>query len=160
LSQVHMQFAGVAAVSTDADGNLVLHTAGGSTLVEHAPSLYQEAGDRSHTLVAGRFSINDDGTVGFVAGAYDAAPPLIVDPTPAYSSYFGGTAAETAIAVAADPSGNSYQLGQIPAFGGGAPIQTYVAAFSPDGSTLRYVSYFGSAYSWGTVQGTGIAVDP
>jgi hypothetical protein len=112
LSQVRMRYQGVAHMHTDADGSLELETASGSEVVQHAPSLYQRAADGTRQPVAGRFAINADGTVGFVAGAYDSSRPLVVDPTLAYSTYQGGSGTDTGLAIAVDGTGEAIITGQ------------------------------------------------
>jgi RHS repeat-associated protein len=159
LSQVRMRFGGVAAMHTDTSGNLVLQTAGGGQLVEHAPSMYQAAADGSRTPVVSRFNLNTDGTIGFVAAAYDPTKPLIVDPTVDYSTYYGGNNYTTGSSIAVDGNGNVYLTGQAPGTAM-ATVDAYVAKLDATGANLLYVAYFGGASSGSMTQGNGIAVDP
>ena len=67
---LHVQ--GADSLSSDAQGNLVLHTASGDVL-EHAPVLYQEVGG-TRQAVAGQFVLLGANEVGFQVGPYDAEP--------------------------------------------------------------------------------------
>ena len=48
----------------------------------------------------------------FVVGKYDRSQPLVIDPVLGYSTYFGGTAGDTAWAVALDTNGLIYITGE------------------------------------------------
>ena len=54
----------------------------------------------------------DAHTVAFVVGRFDRSQPLIIDPVLGYSTYFGGTAGDTAWAVALDANGSIYITGE------------------------------------------------
>jgi uncharacterized repeat protein (TIGR01451 family) len=52
------------------------------------------------------YAVSDDGSIGFALPAgYDAAQPLIIDPTLTYSSYLGGGGEDVGYAVAVDATG-------------------------------------------------------
>src|SRR5262249_55971859 len=104
---ITLAFQGAEGLSLDAQGNLVLHTAGGD-VVEQAPVLYQEsAGARQ--AVSGRYVLEGDGQVGFTVGAYDSSKPLIIDPVLSYSTYLGD--GDFADGIAVDSAGNAYVTG-------------------------------------------------
>ena len=63
---IQLAFEGAESMTLDAQGNLVLHTAGGDVL-EHAPVVYQETGG-VRQAVAGQFVLEGDGQVGFAVG--------------------------------------------------------------------------------------------
>ncbi len=159
LSEVRMQYSGVASMHTDSAGDLVMQTAAGSQIVEHAPSLYQLAADGSRTPVTGKFVLNNDGTIGFAAGAYDPNSPLIVDPTLDYSTYWGTSGTDTGTGVAVDGNGNAFITGQTPSLSG-STNDVYVAKFSAAGSSLLYVTYLGSASNAAAAQANALGVDP
>ena len=92
-SVIRFRIQGTEGVALDAKGNLVLHTAVGDVL-EHAPVLYQGEG-ANRQAVSGGYVLNEDGTVGFIVGSYDAARALVIDPVLAYSTYLGGSGAFT-----------------------------------------------------------------
>ena len=54
----------------------------------------------------------DAHTVAFAVGKYDHSQPLVIDPVLSFSTYFGGTAGDTAWAVAVDTNGIVYIAGQ------------------------------------------------
>lgn len=86
---IHLSVQGAQSASLDAQGDLVLHTAGGD-VVQHAPVIYQSIGGQRQS-VAGRFVLEGNGQVGFQVGAYDHSAPLVIDPVLVYSTYLGGS---------------------------------------------------------------------
>ena len=104
------------------------------------------------------------GACGSTLDGYDASAPVLIDPVVKYSTYLGGSASETALAVAADAGGNAYLTGQtsstnFPKTAGAALSGTsdaYVAKLAPDGATLIYATYIGGNAD---EHGSGIAVD-
>ncbi len=159
LSEVRMQYTGVASMHTDSAGNLVMQTSAGSQIVEHAPSLYQLAADGSRTPVTGKFVLNNDGTIGFAAGAYDPNSPLIVDPTLDYSTYWGTSGTDTGTSVAVDGNGNAFITGGTPSLSG-STTNVYVAKFDAAGNSLLYITYLGSASNAAASQANALGVDP
>ena len=75
---IRLSIQGAQSIMLDAQGNLVLHTAGGD-LVQHAPVIYQEL-DGQRQSVAGAFVLDGDNQISFQIGIYDASLPLIIDP--------------------------------------------------------------------------------
>jgi hypothetical protein len=82
---VRMSIQGAKSLALDAQGELVLHTAGGD-VVQHAPVIYQEVGG-ARQPVAGEFVLGQNNEVGFHLGAYDRSRPLVMDPILSYSTY-------------------------------------------------------------------------
>ena len=66
----------------NAAGDLVL-SAGGRSVTEKAPVLYQDAGGVRRE-VAGGYAVGRDGRVGFRVGGYDHSRPLVIDPVLSY----------------------------------------------------------------------------
>jgi hypothetical protein len=109
--------------------------------------------------------------VSFQLARYDATQPLIIDPTLAFSTYFGGSSDDTGTGVATDSSGSVYVCGYTTstdlatagpyqgAAGGGT--DAFLFKLSADGSTLHYATYLGgSANEFGLdvdVDGSGQA---
>src|SRR5439155_1986222 len=60
---IKLAFPGAESATLDAQGNLVLETAGGA-VVEQAPVLYQESGGVRQTI-SGQYLLEGDGQVGF-----------------------------------------------------------------------------------------------
>src|SRR5262249_5590233 len=97
---IRLAFPGAESATLDAEGDLVLETAGGA-VVQHAPVLYQEA-DGVRQAVSGQFVVAGDGQVGFAVGSYDRGRPLVIDPTLAYSTYLGGSGDESYAGIVVD----------------------------------------------------------
>lgn len=159
---IRFTVSGARGVALDAQGNLVLHTAGGD-VTEQAPALYQVV-NGVRRAVAGRYVLGTHGQVGFAVGAYDPRLPLVIDPVLSFSSYF---AAGTGAAVAVDSLGYTYFTGDTPGTGfpTAHPIQggyagglddAFVAKLNPAGTALVYSTFLGGNNA---DNGTGIAVD-
>ena len=139
----------------NSEGHLVLVSEGGDLRLQK-PLIYQEIGDRRHTI-DGRYSLRQDNSVGFELGAYDPSKTLIIDPILIYSTYLGGSGEEgrggtTGIAV--DANGNAYVAGETPSsdFPTANPFQplpsgpddAFVTKFDPTGA-LVYSTYLGGS---------------
>ena len=133
-------------------------------LIEHAPVAWQTINGQ-RLPVSIRYDLAADGSVGFVMGDYDAAYPLIIDPTLAYSSYLGGSDFDQAHDIAIDSVGNVYVIGETSSanFPTQNPFQSetngirdvFVAKFDPNGAR-HYATYLGGE---NIDIGYGIAVD-
>jgi hypothetical protein len=161
-------------------GDLVLDVAGSDVRLR-APHVYQKFGAEERS-VAGRFQLrgqrNDE--VGFELGAYDRSQTLIIDPVLAYSTYLGGTGAESCSAItglpftpgcpaiAVDAASNAYVAGSTestnfpqttgefqPDLAAGATANVFIAKFNPTG-TLLFATYLGGN---GTDYAAGVATD-
>jgi YD repeat-containing protein len=174
LSQVRLQLQGVANHSLDAAGNLVLQTADGTQLVQHAPSLYQQAPDGTRQPVSGQFALNADGSVGFLAGPHDPTRGLVVDPVVDFASFIGGSGDNEAAAIAVNGTGSAYVVenttstdypivgGLGTSYSGGSPFVA-VTRLSADGTTALYSTYVGPytpMFGSTAVHAMGAAVDP
>ncbi len=164
--QIAFGFAGQDDLSLDDNGNLVLK-AGDEMLTLNAPVTYQTDTNSKHTIPSS-FELNGGTVTVAVADAYDPAKPLIIDPVLSlvYSTYLGGNGDDLGNAIAVDPSGNTYAIGQTTSadfptsspFQGskGAGIDVYITKLNPTGSSLVYATYLGGS---GHDIGRGIAVD-
>ena len=161
---IQLNFQGAQGLSLDAQGNLVVQTAGGD-LVEHAPVLYQDvAGARQ--AVSGGYVLEANGQVGLAVGSYDASKPLVIDPVLSYSTYLGGNSDDYGEGIAVDSSGNAYVTGYTTStnFPTASPLQAsfrggtsdaFVTKLNANG-TLAYSTFLGGS---GDDAGYGIAVD-
>ena len=163
----------------DPNGDLILSTAGGRVRFAR-PHVYQKNGDREQT-VAGRFALRDHGDVGFELGAYDRSRALIIDPIVNYSTYLGGSGAESCSAItgaaftpgcpsiAVDSASDTYIAGAttstvaFPIPTGAAtpapvngPADVFITKFDNTGSVVLFTTFLGGS---GTDTAAGIAVD-
>jgi len=117
--------------------------------------------------VAARWVLRPDGIASFTVGPYDPSRSLVIDPVLSYSSYLGGSGADSANALATDAAGNIYVAGStasanFPAtsgaartvFAGGTDV--FVAKFDPTGNTRIWATFLGGALA---DTGAGVAID-
>jgi hypothetical protein len=152
-----------ACYSLDRLGNLLLRVPGGEVALEK-PVIYQtEASGAGRNLVSGNFVVRRGSAglqVAFNVGAYDRTRPLVIDPTLNYSTYLGGTGADTGFGIAVDSTGKVYIAGQTGStnFPTVSPYQpssagsfdAFVAKFDPSVSgsgSLLYSTYLGGSDS-------------
>ena len=177
---VALRFSGSRNLNIDADGDLIL-TLDGSKVRLQAPRVYQKIGAKEQT-VAGRFELRGPAKdeVGFELGPYDRTRTLIIDPKLAYSTYLGGSGAESCSAIttlaftpgcpaiAVDAASNAYVAGATnstdfpqttgeyqPSLGAGATANAFIAKFNSIGQ-LVFATYLGGDRTDYTA---GIAVD-
>lgn len=133
----------------EGDGTLRLSTALGE-IVEGRPYSYQVIGGKRRQVPT-RF-VRDERGIGFSVGHYDRRYPLVIDPALIYSSYLGGTRADSARGIAIDGSGNIYVAGitrseDFPKTSGAldpfGSSDIFVTKFDPTGRTLIYGTYIG-----------------
>src|SRR5262249_22556317 len=99
---ITLAFEGPEQLTVDVHGDLVFHVAGGELRLRK-PLVYQEVAG-SRTLVAASYVVKSDNRIGVQVAAYDRTRPLIIDPVLAYSTYLGGSGADIARGIAADPA--------------------------------------------------------
>ena len=141
-SRIDMHYDGITGASLDSLGNLVLSTSGGN-VVMHRPVLYQEKGG-VRTDVAGAFGLSGPNDVFFQVGSYDHSQPLIIDPILDYSTYFGGTGNDQALAVAVDDQGAAYITGSTLSL----DLATTAGAAAPSSFISEVFKTQNSAASW------------
>ena len=166
LASVRLRYRGVDRLELAEDGALILHS-GASLLREEPPVLYQEV-DGQRVPVAGGYRVTSNHEVGYWAGSYDHALPLVFDPGMIWSTFVGGTGADYIYAVAADGQGNLYVAGytsstDYPTTTGAyqrtkaAGSDAVVTKLSPDGRSVLWSTFLGG--SGATEYGHGIGVD-
>ena len=106
--RIGFDVSGVDHVRLLANGDLSLEAKGGS-VVWHKPVAYQLA-DGKRVPVAAHYRVAGK-RVSFRVGPYDRDRVLVIDPALAYSTFFGGSADDTAMAVAVDTAGSAYVAG-------------------------------------------------
>src|SRR5262249_2382405 len=62
--------------------------------------------------IEGGYQMQDKQTVNFRLGEFDPALPLVIDPVLSYSTFFGGSGADIAWALAVDTNGFVYVAGE------------------------------------------------
>ncbi|HLH52927.1 MAG TPA: SBBP repeat-containing protein [Verrucomicrobiae bacterium] len=156
---IKMRFEGVDKLTIAPTGELVIKL-GDLELRQHTPVIYQVIRGVRHE-VSGGYSLVDSRTAGFKLGPYDREWPLVIDPVFSYSTYFGGNAGDTGLAIKVDKNGAVYLAGEtlstqfLPA-ATGSPVQSqmhggfntgdaFVAKLDNTGSKLIYFTYLGGA---------------
>src|SRR5882672_2780522 len=170
-NKIVLGFKGARKLAIDAQGDLVLHTAGGD-IRQHKPIIYQEI-DGIRRDIDGGYVRKGANHVGFQVAAYDPTWPLVIDPVVlAYSTFLGGSDHDDAGGIAVDADGNAYIAGGTASFDfpttagasqsrfpGGPPGSSYafVTKFNSSGTALVYSTYIvgGSGFT----AGRGIAID-
>jgi len=108
---VRMQFDPASKLSLNPEGDLVIN-GGEGTVVEKRPVIYQrDPASSARTEVKGGYVLLGRNTVGLRLERYDPARALVVDPVLAYSTYMGGSGADTITAIQTDNQGNLYVAG-------------------------------------------------
>jgi len=150
---IRIGFEGTGRVRLDASGNLILPVGKGE-VVQHAPVIYQETGG-VRSMLAGRFVLRGRSEIGFsVSGTYDPARPLVIDPVLSYSTFLGGAASGTPLAMVVDGSGSVYFTGATdsvlplgtalqPLPGGDGDV--FVTRMDPSGAAVIYSTYLGGS---------------
>jgi uncharacterized protein (TIGR03437 family) len=172
-SLIRLRFAGARNAQITATGDLLFRLAGGRTVRQHRPVVYQDVEGRRQNVAGSYRWLGRRGASFEVAidlGAYDRSRTLVIDPVLSFSTYFGGataTSSNEARAVAVDLDGNVYIAGRT--FSSTMPVtpgvvQTtyrgsadmYVAKLDASGSAIIYCTYLGGA---GDEQAFSLAVD-
>src|SRR6266849_5276468 len=158
-------YQGMDSLVLDREGNLVLRISG-KELIQKRPYAYQTI-DGAKREVTSRYELSGLDRVALRVGPYDASRALVIDPLLAYSTYFGGTGADQALAVAVDAWGNTYVAGytsstdlqttpnafdRVPAGG----YDAFVTKLNASGSAIIYSTYLGGS---GDEFAYGLAVD-
>ncbi len=152
--KIRMVFESADQLRIDKRGDLVIR-AGGVEYRHKKPLIYQDV-EGKRALVAGGWTLH--GNVGsFHLGAYDRRKELVIDPPLIYSSYYGGTGADYAYAVAVDSIGNTYVAGGTGSAGFNikGTEDAFVLKLSPSGSKLFSAFLGGGAAD----EARGVSVD-
>ncbi|HJT58035.1 MAG TPA: SBBP repeat-containing protein [Ktedonobacteraceae bacterium] len=173
-SIIKLGFDGAQQLQLDADGQLIMHLPGGQVLQSN-PLIYQQIGGDKQT-VAGHYLLLGQHEIGFAVSKYNAAFPLIIDPTLSYSTYLGSSVeGAEGKSIAADSAGNAYITGDTRSnvfpvkhpfqkkYGAGlcgidqvVCADAFVTKLNATGTQLIYSTYLGGSSD---DVGSGIAVD-
>ena len=97
------------------------------------------------------FDLRGPNDVGFQVGSYDHTQPLIIDPILVYSTYFGGSGNDQALAVAVDDQGAAYITGSTLSL----DLATTAGAAAPSSFISEVFKSTNSAASW---SGAGVGL--
>jgi hypothetical protein len=155
--RIRLRFNGAQKTTIDPRGNLIIQAQG--TEVRHnKPVAYQEA-DGAREEVRAEFNLFADDTVGFQVGEYDRTRELVIDPVLVFSSYLGGSAADSGSGIFVDSEGSAYVLGNSRSsdFTNGTEdnADIFIGKLTADGGSFTYAFFGGSKDDFAT----GLAVD-
>ena len=181
-SAIRFSFSGATRLRVDANGDLVLETAG--LEVRHRrPYIYQDVANGRRREIEGGFVLERDGQVRFRVGAYDKRRALVIDPKLVYSAGFGGSGLnaiplsptvleDSGTGIAVDRNGEVYVTGisyskDFPLVNSLEVVPSpnfqeavFIAKLSPDGSTLLYSTFVAAVNtSISALASPAIAVD-
>lgn len=154
---IRVTYEGVENVSINESGQLVLQLPENrDPIIFKAPISYQVI-NGEQVSVASEYLLHDDGSIGFVLGAYDANYELIIDPILDYGTYIGGFGYDRVLDSVVDAEGKVYATGQTysldfpTTFGAydkliGGLSDVFVTKFSSDGSTIEYSTFVGGLF--------------
>lgn len=109
-ARILLAFDGARSVGLNDRGEIELLTTAG-TLTQRRPILYQER-EGQRIQVDGHYEPRGTRQFALVAGKYDRAKPLIVDPTLVFSTSIGGSGPDQVNGLALDSQANIYLAGQ------------------------------------------------
>lgn len=164
--KIAMRYLGADLLELDDEGNLTVQHALG-IMSDACPAAFQKF-DNAKTAVACSFCMYDETTVGFGTGSYDETAPLYIDPAVSYTTYLGGSAADSINGIAVGLTGNAYFVGQtasadFPTVAGAyqaalaGTANAFITQIASDGASLIYSTYLGGS---ATDAGLAITIDP
>ncbi len=169
LRSVRFRVTGSGILERADNGDLIVER-GAATMHLLAPSIYQSvAGLR--VPVEGRYVIDADRAISFRVPHYDRSVPLIIDPSVSlsYTTFLGGSGADSASGVGLDGMGNVYIAGTCvnsgfpeasgTEIGPGGGADFFVAELNPNlqnAASLIYLTFIGGS---GTEAGGELAVN-
>ncbi len=100
--QIALRLQGTRKISVQPNGDLSLMTDGGEAVLR-APRVYQKSDSNGEIPVGGKFSLRANNEVRFELGDYDHSRALVIDPVLTYSTYLGGSGAESCSTIIGAP---------------------------------------------------------
>lgn len=111
LDAVEIEVVGADELWLDADGSMLLSTAG-RTIRQTAPTTFVVDHSGARTALASAFELRGERRFGFRVPDWDGQQPLVIDPGLLWSTFVGGTAADRFRAVAVDDLGRTTIAGE------------------------------------------------
>ncbi len=177
IANLRVEISGADGKHIDAAGDLVMTIAGSEARMKK-PIIYEERCQTASTRLAreavnGSYKLLADGSVRFEVAAHDPAATLVIDPSlsVAYSTFLGGTGADSGNSIALDSTGKIYIGGTttsattfVETSGtsigpGGGPSDYFIAKFDPSQTGLNSLVYLTFIGGSGDEEGGAIAVD-
>ena len=136
----------------------------------HKPYAYQLTRGKQ-VPVAVEYALNAANKASLRLGSYDKSRKLVIDPTLTYSTFLGGSQADTGNGIAVDSTGNAYIAGKSCSsdFVGGTNFKgtqnacdAYVTKLDPTGQTVLWTTFIAGATpvpNPATAAANGVAVD-
>jgi hypothetical protein len=167
LRRLRMRLSGPGKIERSPEGDLIARR-GAATLRLRAPSIYQVISG-STVPIGGSYEVESGGIISFRMVYYDRTQPLIIDPSVSltYTTFLGGTGADSASSVGLDSMGNAYIAGTAAsagfpesisnAIGPGGGTDFFVAKLNPaatGAASFVYLTFIGGS---GAESGGGIS---
>jgi uncharacterized protein YjdB len=158
VNDIKLKYGGITTLKLDNTGALIAATPQGN-ITELAPYSYQKDGKK----ITSSFKLNGN-VLSYETGAYEG--DLVIDPTIAWATYYGGTISEYGYSVAVDGDGNAWMAGRTNSTTDIATSGAHDITFG--GSTDAFLVKFNSAgvRQWATYyggtgfdEGRSVAVD-
>ncbi len=128
---IRMRFQGMDKLALAPTGDLVL-SLGDDEIRHPRPRVYQVVNGLRRE-VAGTWTILESDTVGFAVPAFNRSSALVIDPEIDFSTYFGGSAKDTATAVRVGKDGSIYIAGETLSL-----ATTFPSTLRPNGYSTRF----------------------
>jgi hypothetical protein len=153
-SQIKMRIKWAEELRLDEQGNLIMKNRMGE-IVEDAPFSFQE-----ELFIQSKFKLNGS-ELSFEIGEYDKSKSLVIDPSLAWSSYYGGEGNNVIFKITSDSKDNQYYCGRTTSStliaDGGHQMSLYeqngfdafLAKFTSDGQRIWTTYYGGNAHDYG-----------
>ncbi len=154
---IRLRIDGALGMRLTREGDLLIDTSAGPVR-QHRPVAYQRT-PNGRSPVAAAFRLGPDNDVSIEVGDFDRQRALVIDPVITFSTFWGGTGLDEALAVATDTQGNVYIAGRtdsvdFPTRDGsvqpnyastGFPGDAFVTKFSPDGKQVLFSTFLGGS---------------
>jgi len=169
VSDIGFGYKDVEKTRIDKEGNLAIKTKFGE--IKHAkPACYQVI-EGERVEIRAEFKRKEDNTYGFQVKEYNKNYELIIDPLVlVYSTFLGGSGADSGRSIAVDSTGSIYVAGftsstrdfptknSIQGSYAGGTDDAFITKINASGTDLVYSTYLGGSGDEGRCE-TGIAVD-